>query len=100
VDPLAPWSIVRVHAIISAALNLAVRYDWIDYNPAERATRPRLRKREPNPSSPRDAARLLNHVWQGVAGSLGEEGEAVAVRVEQQELPASGAVFAWFGRRG
>jgi integrase len=55
---------VRVHAIISAALNLAVRYEWIERNPAERATRPRLRKREPNPPSPRDAARLLNHVWQ------------------------------------
>jgi len=55
---------VRIHAIISAALNLAVRYEWIDRNPAERATRPRLRKREPNPPSPRDAARLLNHAWE------------------------------------
>jgi len=36
----------------------------------------------------------------GSPGSLGEEGEAVAVRVEQEELPASGAVLAWFGRRG
>jgi len=35
-----------------------------------------------------------------VAGSLGEEGEAVAVWVEEAELPASGAVLAWFGRRG
>ncbi len=62
--PLAPASIVRVHAIISAALSLAVRYEWIDRNPAERATLPRLRKREPDPPSPKDAARLLNHVWQ------------------------------------
>src|SRR5689334_3168262 len=35
-----------------------------------------------------------------VAGSLGEEGEAVAVRVGQEELPASGAILAGFGRRG
>jgi integrase len=62
--PLAPASIVRVHAIISAALNLAVRYEWIDRNPAERASLPRLRTREPDPPSPSDAARLLNHVWQ------------------------------------
>jgi integrase len=61
--PLSAASIVKVHAIISAALNLAVRYDWIDYNPAERATLPRLRKREPNPPSPKDAARLLNEVF-------------------------------------
>ncbi len=61
--PLAASSIVRVHAIISAALNLAVRYEWIERNPAERVTLPRMRKREPNPPSPQDAARLLNHVW-------------------------------------
>jgi hypothetical protein len=30
--PLAPGSIVKVHAIISAALSLAVRYEWIDRN--------------------------------------------------------------------
>jgi integrase len=62
--PLAPGSIVKVHAIISAALSLAVRYEWIDRNPAERATLPRLRKHQPDPPSPREAARLLNEVWQ------------------------------------
>lgn len=36
-------SIVRIHAIISAALNLAVRYGWIDRNPAVMATVPRTR---------------------------------------------------------
>jgi integrase len=62
--PLASGSIVKVHAIISAALNLAVRYDWIDRNPAERATLPRQRKHQPDPPSPKEAARLLNEVWQ------------------------------------
>ena len=61
--PLSPASIVKVNAIISAALNLAVRYEWIDRNPAERATLPRLAKREPDPPSPREAARLLNEVF-------------------------------------
>ena len=61
--PLSPASIVKVNAIISAALNLAVRYEWIDRNPAERATLPKLAKREPDPASPRDAARLLNEVF-------------------------------------
>lgn len=61
--PLAPASIVKVNAIISAAMNLAVRYEWLDYNPAERATLPKLRKREPDPPSPKDAARLLNEVF-------------------------------------
>jgi integrase len=61
---LAPSSIVRIHAIISAAMNLAVRYEWIERNPAERATLPNVRKRKPNPPSPQLAARLLNHVWE------------------------------------
>jgi len=62
--PMAPASILRIHAIISAALNMAVRYEWIDRNPAEKASPPRARKREPDPPSPAQAARLLNEVWQ------------------------------------
>jgi integrase len=61
---LAPSSILRIHAIISAAMNLAVRYEWIERNPAERATLPTVRKRKPNPPTPQLAARLLNHVWE------------------------------------
>jgi integrase len=61
--PLAPSSIVKVHSIISAALSLAVRYEWLDRNPAERATLPRVPGRDPGPPSPKQAARLLNEVW-------------------------------------
>ncbi len=62
--PLAAASVVKVHSIISATLSLAVRYEWIERNPAERATLPRLRKREPDPPTPEQAALLLNEVWQ------------------------------------
>jgi integrase len=62
--PLAPGSIVKIHSIISAALSLAVRYEWVDRNMAERATLPKIAKREPDPPSPKQAARLLNEVWQ------------------------------------
>jgi len=55
---------VKIHSIISAALSLAVRYEWIDRNAAERATLPKVRKREPDPPSPKQAALLLNEVWQ------------------------------------
>ncbi len=63
--PLAPSSIVRLNAIISAALSLAVRYEWIDRNPAERVTLPRIVKRDPDPHppSPEQAAQLLNHAF-------------------------------------
>ena len=45
-------------------MNLAVRYEWIERNPAARATMPSVRKRKPNASGPQLAARLLSHVWE------------------------------------
>jgi integrase len=44
-------------------LDLAVRYDWADRNVAKNASPPHPRKREPDPPSPDQAARLLNLVW-------------------------------------
>jgi integrase len=61
--PMRPATILRIHSIISSALDLAVRYEWADRNVARNATVPHPRKREPNPPSPEQAARLLNLVW-------------------------------------
>src|SRR6516162_4986185 len=61
--PMRPATILRIHSIISAALDLAVRYEWTDRNVAKNARPPRPRKREPDPPSPEQAARLLNLVW-------------------------------------
>lgn len=63
--PMRPATILRIHSIISSALNLAVRYDWADRNVARNANPPRPRKREPDPPSPEQAARLLNLVFDG-----------------------------------
>jgi integrase len=60
---MSPATILRVHSIISSALDLAVRYDWADRNVAKNASPPHPRKREPDPPSPDEAARLLNLVW-------------------------------------
>jgi integrase len=102
--PLSPGSIVKVHAIISAALSLAVRYDWLDRNPAERATLPRLRKRQPDPPSPKEAARLLNEVWQAdeefglylwAAMTTGaRRGELLALREDRFDFEAQEVTFA------
>lgn len=59
----APSTIIRVHAIVSAALSLAVRYDWIPSNPAAKATPPRPEPSDPEPPTPQEVARLLNEVW-------------------------------------
>lgn len=60
---MGPATILRIHSIISAALDLAVRYEWTDRNAAKNARPPHPRKREPDPPSPEQAARLLNLVW-------------------------------------
>jgi integrase len=61
--PMSPATILRIHSIISAALDLAVRYEWTDRNAAKNARPPHPRKREPDPPNPEQAARLLNLVW-------------------------------------
>ena len=61
--PMRPATILRIHSIISASLDLAVRYEWTDRNVAKNARPPHPRKREPEPPSPEQAARLLNLVW-------------------------------------
>ena len=61
--PMKPATILRIHSIISSALDLAVRYDWAERNVAKNASPPHPRKREPDPPSPDQAARLLNLVW-------------------------------------
>jgi integrase len=60
---MKPATILRIHSIISSSLDLAVRYDWTDRNVAKNASPPHPRKREPDPPSPDQAARLLNLVW-------------------------------------
>ena len=60
---MKPATILRIHSIISSALDLAVRYDWAERNVAKNASPPHPRKREPDPPSPDQAARLLNLVW-------------------------------------
>jgi integrase len=60
---MKPATILRIHSIISSALDLAVRYDWTDRNVAKNARPPHPRKREPDPPTPEQAARLLNLVW-------------------------------------
>ena len=60
---MKPATILRIHSVISAALDLAMRYDWTDRNVAKNARPPHPRKREPDPPTPGQAARLLNLVW-------------------------------------
>ena len=42
--PMKPATILRIHSVISSALDLAVRYDWAESNVAKNASPPHPRK--------------------------------------------------------
>jgi integrase len=79
-----------VLSIISAALTLAKRYKWVDSNVAEDATMPSVGRPQPDPPTPRQAAQLLNLVWEQDEGfglylwtsftTGGRRGEMVGLR--------------------
>ncbi len=57
--PLKPTSIRRHHAVLSAALSQAVRWGWLDRNPAERAEPPPLGRTELRVPTPDEVRALL-----------------------------------------
>ncbi len=63
-SPLAVSTIRQIHAILSGAFAAAVRWEWIEENPAERARLPRAHPVEPEPPSPEDVAAMLTKAWE------------------------------------
>jgi hypothetical protein len=61
---MSPAEVRRVHAILSASLNYAVSWGWIERNPADYAHPPKLsrRKAQGQPSTPEQVAGLLKAV--------------------------------------
>jgi len=57
--PLKATSIRRHHAILSASLSQAVRWGWIDRNPAERSQPPSIERVELQVPTPEEVRRLL-----------------------------------------
>jgi integrase len=45
--PVSPSSVRRYHSLISAALNQAVKWGWLEKNPASRVTLPEISSRRP-----------------------------------------------------
>jgi integrase len=56
---LASATVRQYHAILSAALHQAVKWGWIDRNPADRATPPSPRGQTINPPTPEQVNRLV-----------------------------------------
>jgi len=62
-DPMASSTVRQIHSIISSVMNAAIRWGWIDSNPATIAKRPKQKPPEPDPPSPADAARLVDKAF-------------------------------------
>jgi integrase len=57
--PMSPKTIRNIHAILSGAFSCAVRWEWIDRNPAASAKPPRARYRPPSSPSPADVGAVI-----------------------------------------
>ena len=57
--PLKPTSIRRYHAVLSAALNQAVRWGWLDKSPTANVTLPSIKVRAPEVPTSNDINRLI-----------------------------------------
>lgn len=62
-NPLSASAIRQVHAVLSGALNTAVRWGWISFNPVDAARKPRAPKPQPDPPTPEEAASIVNAAW-------------------------------------
>src|SRR5262249_19715197 len=86
--PMKPATILRIHSIISSALDLAVRYEWAERNVAKNARPPHPRRREPDPPTPELAARLLKPVWAEAEDSGRYLGPAITTGARRGEVSA------------
>ena len=62
--PLAPTSVLVLHAILSGAFEAAVRWNWTSVNVVRVARRPKLPPPNPDPPSSAEAAVLVNAAWE------------------------------------
>jgi len=58
-SPAEPATVAQIHAIIKGAFGYAVRWKWIEENPAVSATPPEVTAEHPDPPGPDEAVRLL-----------------------------------------
>lgn len=62
--PLADWTILKIHFIISATQSAAVRWEWVDRNTAEVVKKPEQPRPKPDPPTTDQAARIIDAAWQ------------------------------------
>jgi len=61
--PLAAWTIRRIHYLISAAYDNAIRWEWMAINPMASARKPAPPAPDPSPPILEQASALVNESW-------------------------------------
>lgn len=96
-EGLAPASVRMVHAVMSSALKQAVRWGWIQHNPADNASPPSVRRAKITLPEPTDVIRLIEAARGSQAPLLGlflhlaavtgaRRGELIALRWDRVSL--------------
>jgi integrase len=62
--PLSVSSVRECHAVLSGALNAAMRWAWIAVNPLEAVKRPLQQHPKPDPPTAKEAARIVSAAWE------------------------------------
>jgi integrase len=57
--PMSPATVKQIHAILSGAFGTAVRWEWIERNPASSAKLPKARPRTPSSPTPDAVAKVI-----------------------------------------
>lgn len=93
--PLGASVVRHIHFLLSGAFERAVRWRWVGVNPVSMATPPAAPKPNPQPPSPREAARIIEESWRDpdwgalvwTAMTTGaRRGELCAIRLHSVDL--------------
>jgi integrase len=93
--PLGASVVRHIHFLLSGAFERAVRWRWVGVNPVSMATPPAAPKPNPQPPSPREAARIVEEAWKDpdwgalvwTAMTTGaRRGELCAIRLHSVDL--------------
>lgn len=108
-EPLASWTIRKVHYILSGAFKAGIRWRWVAANPTDQAQPPAPPPSNPKPPTPTEAARILNaassdpdwiaHLWLAMTTG-GRRGELCALRWEDVDLERGTAALTGFKSGG
>lgn len=96
-EGLRPATVRQVHAVVSSALNQALKWGWVGANVAERAPPPPVRRRTLKPPTPDDVIRLIEAAKTSRSPELGlffhvaavtgaRRGELIALRWSDVDL--------------